>query len=403
MKKLLIATIEFPPQKGGVANYLASLAGHLPQEKVIVLAPDNHPQTISLEKRDGYKIYRKKIISKFPLLWPKWLPLLFYLFRIVRQEKIEAILVGQVLPVGTAALAVKRILGIPFFVSCHGMDILVPQSVPRKNRILLKILAEARGIITNSHFTKRELVNLGVAEEKVVVVYPCPGEKKEASPSVREEVRRKYNLQDKKILLTVGRLVERKGHDKVVEALPKILEYVPNVVYIVVGDGPEKEKLQVLSSKLQVQDKVMFAGEVSKEKLRAFYELCDIFIMVPRQIGSDVEGFGTVYLEANQYGKPAIAGRSGGVAEAVEDGVTGLLVDPTDVDQTAEAVIKLLTDKNLANRLGQQGKEREKEIFNGINKWKKLGCFKFDTIKIKNPEIGIFYFFNVIKIKRLFF
>ncbi len=107
----------------------------------------------------------------------------------------------------------------------------------------------------------------------------------------------------------------------------------------------------------------MFTGEISEEKKSAFYQLCDLSIMTPRQIGPDVEGFGTVYLEANQYGKPVVAGRSGGVAEAVVDGVTGLIVDSENINQISEAVMKILTDETLAKKLGEQGKERVKKEF----------------------------------------
>ena len=374
MKKILIATLEFPPQKGGIANYLFGIVKHLPRDKAVVLAPKNPSLPLPSEKEGGFKIHRKKLISKFPFLWPGWLPLLFYLILISQREKVESILAGQVLPVGTAAFLVKKFLGIPYFISCHGMDILVAQKSPRRKRLLNKILEQAQGVIANSQFTKNELTKIGVPENKITIIYPCPSSKKqENNKTKKQEIVEKFQLQDKKILLTVGRLVERKGHDKIIEALPKILEHMPNAMYVVVGDGPEKEKLQVLGSKLQVQNKVMFVGEVSDEELRAFYELCDVFIMVSRQINGDVEGFGTVYLEANQYGKPVVAGRSGGVAEAVEDGVTGLVIDdPTNTSQIAEAAIKLLAEDDLAKKLGAQGRNCVERKFKWEIQVKKL-------------------------------
>lgn len=373
MKKLLIATIEFPPQKGGIANYLAGLAGVLPANGVAVLAP-KHAGAENFDSRQSYKICRKNLISRMSFVWPKWLPMIWHLWRAARREKTEAILVGQVLPVGTAALMVKRFLGTPYFVSCHGMDILTAAGSPRKKKLLNKILEQASGIITNSEFTKNELLKLAVPENKITVIYPCPhtkgfgvGARPSEVPGIAPEkvleIKNRLGLADKKIILTVSRLMERKGHDKVIEAMPKILARVPNAIYVIVGGGPEKEKLQSLSSKLQVENNILFTGEISEEKKTAFYQLCDVFVMTPRQIGADVEGFGTVYLEANQFSKPVVAGRSGGVAEAVVDGVTGLIVDPENINQIAEAAIKILTDKNLAEKFGAAGKERVEKKF----------------------------------------
>jgi len=362
MKKLLIATIEFPPQKGGVANYLAGLAGALPVEKVAVLA-SKYLGAENFDSREKYKIYRKNLISRMPFVWPKWLPLVWHLWRAARREKIEAILVGQVLPVGTAAMIVKKFLKIPYFVSCHGMDILTAARDSRKKKLMNKILEQASGVMANSEFTKKELIKLAVPESKIIVVYPCATKKEGIVPEKILEIKNRLGLADKKIILTVGRLVRRKGQDKVIEAIPKVLERVPQAIYVMIGDGPEKENLKSKIEKLKLENEVLLLGEVSEEKKRAFYQLCDLFIMTPWQIGADVEGFGTVYLEANQFGKPVVAGRSGGVAEAVVDGVTGLIVDPENINQISEAVIKLLTDEVLAKKMGEQGRERAEKEF----------------------------------------
>jgi phosphatidylinositol alpha-1,6-mannosyltransferase len=371
MKKLLIATIEFPPQKGGIANYLAGLAGALPADQVVVLA-ERHGGVESFDTKQSYKIYRRNLFSKF--IWPKWLPIMWHLWRVVRKEKIEVILVGQVLPVGTVAMILKKFFKIPYVVSCHGMDILTAAGDLRKKKLMNKILEQASGVIANSEFTKNGLIKLAIPESKIIVVYPCPHtkifgvgacvEKKEGiAPDKILEIKNRLGLADKKIILTVGRLVARKGQDKVIEAMPKILEKIPNALYVIIGNGPESEKLKIQSEKLKLENNILFTGEISEEKKSAFYQLCDLFIMTPRQIGPDVEGFGTVYLEANQYEKPVVAGRSGGVAEAVVDNVTGLIVDPENINQIAEAVIKILSDESLAKKMGERGRERVEKEF----------------------------------------
>jgi len=360
MKKLLIGTIEFPPQRGGIANYLGGLAEALPVDKVVVLA-SKQVGADNFDTKQSYKIYRKNLFSKF--IWPKWLPIVWHLWRTARREKVEAILVGQVLPVGTAALAVKRFFKIPYFISCHGMDILTAAENPRKKNLMNKILEQAAGVVANSEFTKNELIKLGVAENKIAIIYPCPVDGSRIEPGKVNEIKNRLGLADKKIILTAGRLVARKSYDKVIEAMPKILEKVQQAIYVIAGDGPEKESLKFKIENLKLENEVLLLGEVSEEKKNAFYQLCDLFIMTPRQIGADVEGFGTVYLEANKFGKPVIAGRSGGVTEAVVDGVTGLIVDPENINQIAEAVIKILTDETLTKKLGEQGRERVEKEF----------------------------------------
>ncbi|MBU1145957.1 glycosyltransferase family 4 protein [Patescibacteria group bacterium] len=360
MKKILIATIEFPPQKGGIANYLAGLAKALPADRVAVLA-EKYEGAQKFDNRQSYKIYRKKLFANF--LWPKWLPMIWHLWREARREKVEVILVGQVLPVGTAAMIVKNFFKIPYFVSCHGMDILSAAENSRKKKLVNKILEQAVGVVANSEFTKNELIKLGVSENKITVIYPCVDDVVVIAPEKISEIKNRLGLADKKIILTIGRLVARKGQDKVIEAIPKILEKIPNALYVIIGDGPERKNLELRIMNYELENNVLLLGEVSEEKKNAFYQLCDIFVMTPRQIGADVEGFGTVYLEANKFGKPVVAGRSGGVAEAVADGVTGIVVDPENINQISEVVIKILSDEGLAKKLGEEGRERAEKEF----------------------------------------
>ena len=156
-------------------------------------------------------------------------------------------------------------------------------------------------------------------------------------------------------MLTVARLVRRKGFDTVIRALPHILERVPNAHYVMVGGGPDEGYFRSLVRELGVGDQVTFAGRVDDVLLPAFYHACDTYIMPtrPSEDGSEVEGFGIVYLEAAAAGKPAIGGRAGGVADAIIHGETGLLVDPLNVEQVAEAAIRLALDRSLAEKMGR--------------------------------------------------
>ena len=164
-------------------------------------------------------------------------------------------------------------------------------------------------------------------------------------------------MEKKIILLQVGRLVKRKGVDKVLEALPEVLKECKDLVYVVVGNGPECSNIELRIKNLELSNYVILIADASDEDVQAWYELCDIFIMPARDIDGDVEGFGIVYLEANAYGKPVIAGDSGGVRDAVKPDLNGLLVNPESTTEIRDAILKLCKDEFLRRRLGQQGRE----------------------------------------------
>ena len=162
------------------------------------------------------------------------------------------------------------------------------------------------------------------------------------------------------MILSVGNLVARKGHDMVIRALPGLLESIPEVVYLIVGDGPHRQELENLACATGVREHVIFAGQISDERLPETYALCDAFVMPSRERLElcDVEGFGMVFLEASACGKPVVAGRSGGIGDAVVDGMTGLLVNSLDTNDIGGALRKLLGHRDLAIQLGRQGRTR---------------------------------------------
>jgi len=173
-----------------------------------------------------------------------------------------------------------------------------------------------------------------------------------------------------KKILTVGRLVQRKGHAFVIRALSTVKKVIPNIRYIIVGKGPEEFNLRNLVNKLGLSDTVVFVGEVAQEDLPGYYWGCDLFVMPSYEpTPGDYEGFGIVFLEAAACRKPVIAGITGGQPEAVVDGETGLLVDPLDTLALPNVLIRLLTDETLAKRLGENGRRRVEREFT----WEKMG------------------------------
>jgi phosphatidylinositol alpha-1,6-mannosyltransferase len=229
------------------------------------------------------------------------------------------------------------------------------------------LLRAAQVVFAISQGTANTALGLGVKPERIRVIHPAVNPAQLASKIPPEMVRQRYGLQGKKCILTVGRLVERKGFDTVIRALPAILEVIPEAHYLIVGGGPAEAGLKALVADLGLETYVTFAGPKSHDEVADYYLASDLFVMISREIPGkgDVEGFGIVYLEANLLGRPVVAGRSGGVADAVVHEETGLLVDPRDPAGVAAAVVRVLSDSDLAQRLGENGRSRVLSDFSG--------------------------------------
>ncbi|GAA3877022.1 glycosyltransferase family 4 protein [Saccharothrix violaceirubra] len=178
-------------------------------------------------------------------------------------------------------------------------------------------------------------------------------------PAARAEIRARYGLGDRPVVVCVSRLVARKGQDVLVRALPQIRDSAPDAALLIVGDGGYRSTLERLAAAADVTDHVVFTGPVPWEELPAHYNAGDVFAMPCRTRGKglDVEGLGLVYLEASATGLPVVAGRSGGAPETVRDGVTGNVVDGRSVDDVAKAVGTLLADRDTARLMGAAGRD----------------------------------------------
>jgi phosphatidylinositol alpha-1,6-mannosyltransferase len=358
MKKTLLITIDFPPQKGGVANYLANFSKNIGSNNIVILA-NNHPDSHLFDPHQPYKILRQQLFYK--LFWPHWLKSYYIAKKIIAKENIEQLLISHLLPIGYIALLLK----LPYIAILHGYDILLAQKNPWKKYWAKLILAKAKLIIVNSNFTKNQVLKLGLENSKIIIVNPCPNLKPEDLNLAEKQIlKNELDLHHKKILLSVGRLVERKGFDQVIRALPEVIKTIPNIIYLIVGNGPDLKRLEILAEKLKVRGNVIFCEDVPDKNLACYYDLADIFIMPARIIDkTDVEGFGIVYLEAAVFAKPVIAGQSGGVAEAVIDNQTGILVNPESVQAITDSILKLLNSPELINKLGIQGQQRVAKEF----------------------------------------
>lgn len=363
MRKTLLVTSQFPPSIGGVETMLFNFAKRLDPAKLLVLANEQEGAD-AFDKKQRYRTVRTEFLYPSKWIWPRWLPLLKKTKQLVPSEKIEHILAGQVLPVGTAAMIAAQTFDISYSVYTYGLDIELPKHHPRHRRALKKVLDNAARIFTISDDTKRRIVELDIPEKKIIKITPGLDLAEFLPPTdwlarQAEQLRQRYDLRGKKVILTIGRLVARKGQDTVIRSLPAILEDEPLAHYVIAGGGEYEAALKALVQQLNLSGHVTFTGKFKDEEKAAWYNLCDVFAMVSRlEKETDIEGFGIVYLEANALGKPVVAGRSGGVEDAVVGNQTGLLVqDPSDPQETAQTILKILRDRELAQRLGQYGKK----------------------------------------------
>ncbi len=342
-KKILLFTLEYPPQIGGVANYYENLARHWPSFAKVM---------------DGGHAGNIKVLTGKKLLKPHWLCGLWHLWRAVKKLKAQTVLVGHILPLGTVAWLLQKTIRFDYVVFLHGMDLAFALRRKRKRWLARKILQDAKKVICANSFVA-EMAKRLVSGNKVAVVNPGVAVySSQLTAGAKDELRKKYNLQNKKILLQVGRLVKRKGYDKVIEAMQGVLREAPDLVYVIIGNGLELRNLKFEAQSKKLEKNVIFISNASDKERDAWYELCDIFIMPAREIEGDFEGFGIVYLEANLRGKPVIAGDSGGVRDAVKHNVNGLLVNPENANEIAQAIVKLYKDQELCKKLGEQGRQR---------------------------------------------
>jgi phosphatidyl-myo-inositol dimannoside synthase len=368
MKTLLISGMYYPPVVGGLSQFTGQLATSLGKDRVCCLtgvtqqgrfAEDNGPNVYRIPSAFADSRFRK--VAGWGTA----------LTQIMLRERPDVSMLTTI-DDGPLALWLRKYLGLPFVVFAAGNEILdvIAEKWPKP----LRALQTANRVLAVSQYTATLVERAGVDPARIDVIYSGYDTERFRPLPPREDLRRKLlgeRIGDK-VILTVGNLVARKGHDVTIRALPNLLRQVPDVSYLIVGDGAYRNQLETLAVELGVRDRVIFAGKLPDEDLPDLYALSDVFIMPSRaQLEQkDVEGLGIVFLEASGCAKPVIGGKSGGVPEAIQDGVSGLLVDPGDSEDVCRALTRLLTDPEFANRLGQQGHTRAVREFS----WSKVAA-----------------------------
>lgn len=358
---ILIIGSDFKPFSGGVAEYTHQLALHLHRagDNIMVLSKNMKNDKV-FDSACPYVVYRRsfEFLSKGKIQkyreGHKWLK------KFIKKHFPIDIIISNCHGISSiVASTVSESLNIPFSIFTHGSEI---NRKEIKERLKIKfVLRSADKVFCNSSFTQRLVMKFGVPRYRTAVV---PGgislDEFNASRSKSDSASDvDLRLEGKRVIFTCGRLVERKGHDMVIKALPKILQKVSTVVYLIAGEGPYEARLKKLVHEYKLKDHVIFTDWVSDYKRQELYNICEVFAMPCRELKNGcVEGFGLVFLEANAFCKPVVAGRSGGAVDAVEHNKTGLLVNPLDVNEIADAIIYLLIHPEIAAQMGKNGRQR---------------------------------------------
>ncbi len=346
MPKTRLYTTDYAPSRGGVARYLGNLAGYFSDSmEVTVLDPSTR----------WWQALRRFLKDR------RLLPTL---------SVGSSVIVSHLLPIGTAALAFKWMTGTPYVVIAHGMDVGLARTRWLKRIVAGMVLRGAKAVVANSKALERE-VRKEFGVERTVVVYPTIS--KHVSPPHREEgagvvVARVVRL------LTVARLVPRKGHLRVLDALEMVESFHPelSIHYTIVGDGPEYEEIVRSITAFGLADIVTIVRDATDAQLDDYYSSADLFVMPVIADSVDREGFGMVYLEAALHGIPSIATDMPGVDEAVLDRKTGILVKDGDIAALAFAVYRLATNEGERRRLGEAARTRAIEEFSAERQFEKL-------------------------------
>ena len=272
---------------------------------------------------------------------------------------------GRAQPEGVAALAASFLPGgRQFLFWAHGEEITMAQASREFAWVMRRVYAGASVAIANSWNTASLLQTAGMTPSRIEVVYPGVDVGRFNPDVDASELRARFAPVGELLIVTVGRLQLRKGHTLALRALGRLRGHLPPFRYVIVGNGAEHSRLVALAAECGVADVVSFVGEVSDRDLPAYFAAADIFLhpnfVVDRH---DFEGFGLVFLEAAAAGKAVIGGKTGGVSEAVEDGVTGILVSGTDEEELALAIERLARSAEYRHRLGAAGRERVEKKF----------------------------------------
>ncbi|MCL5020579.1 MAG: glycosyltransferase family 4 protein [Bacteroidetes bacterium] len=372
-KLVLVVSLGHMPSFGGSYRVLHELMTRVGDENVVLLTCKDR-RTSLFDKTVTYHLHRTAFVSilnpdsmfsgrlsmdglyRLMCFWPvqklfqylvfPLVSLLYLAQYILRKKVTQIVFVQSVFPFAWYIIFLKRLTNLNVKTFVYGEDVVSYRAKTKLfgllNRTYVKGLRDADSIVANSLATMGELKSCKISQAKITVVYPSV-DYETFVPLDKGEAKRKFGVEDRYVLLSVGRLIRRKGFDKLLDVLPSVRTDIPNVKYVICGNGYDGEYLKSKATALKLDNIVTFVHGVPFESLPALYSAADLFVMPNRLDEKDheQEGFGIVFLEANACGIPVIGGRSGGVKEIIEDGVNGFIVDGNNSDELRDRILDI--------------------------------------------------------------
>ena len=354
---VLFVTNDFGPRAGGIETFVIGLIERRPFGQTIVYTSaqaGSEAYDQAWKANFGVTVIRDR--AKILLPTPR---VAQNLARIVKESNIQVAAFGAAAPLGLLSASMKK-AGVRKTVALtHGHEVWWAKVFPF-NCALRKIGTSVDSLTYLGEFTQQAISKSlsKAAAQKMVKI--APGiDVDHFSPQDSTQLRKELKLDNKRVIVSVGRLVHRKGQDHLIQAMPEILKSVPDAHILMVGQGPYLSHLKKLVQELNLIDHVSFIGRIQYAQLPQYICAGDIFAMPSRSrfFGLEVEGLGIVYLEASACGLPVIAGSSGGAPDAVLVGVTGMVVDGENNQEIAAGAIKLLQDLPASKAMGLAGRE----------------------------------------------
>lgn len=351
-------TSDYPPRFGGMAEYSDAWAAGLARRGFEVAVLTQEPKTPFAGRTPAISARR------FRTRGPAWsAPFRFYrpLLRACREFRPHLVLAHTWVGWGPALAYLKGRFHARYVLAAHGAEILGPKRSPYYRFLMRLAFKGADAVFPVSRFTAGLVREVGVAVPRIHVVGNGVDIERFVPGEPPPDLISRWGLEGRRVLLTVGGLVSRKGQDIVIRALATLKEDYPNLVYLIAGGWALREsfepKLRTLVRKLELEDRVIFTGYLEDRDLPRVYRLGEIFVLTGREVTERgwVEGFGISYLEAAASGLPIVAARSGGTEDAVTE-KNAIFVEPENVEETAISIRKLLDDPKLRNRMSAEGR-----------------------------------------------
>ena len=357
MEKILCVTNDFGPRAGGIETFVIGLIERLPFGSVIVYtnAQENSaPYDHEWVEKFGVEVIRDK--AKILLPTPG---VAYCVNAIVRERNISTVFFGAAAPLGLLSRGLRK-AGVQQIVALtHGHEVWWSKVWPFT--LAMKSISRHVDHLTYlGEYTRSAIAQSITKEAATRMVKIAPGiDTDHFSPVDASQLRSELGLTEKKVIVSVGRLVHRKGQDVLIEAMPAIIKEVPEAHILMIGEGPYRSYLENRVKALGLQERVTFIGRLQYADLPRYICAGDLFVMPSRSrlAGLEVEGLGIVYLEASACGLPVIAGISGGAPDAVLVGETGLVVDGRRKTDVAAAVVELLLDSDRSKAMGIRGRQ----------------------------------------------